>query len=39
MYGGEKSYLQFFGGKPEIKRPLGRPRPRREDNIKMDFKT
>jgi hypothetical protein len=24
-------------GKPEGKRPLGRPRPRLEDNIKMDF--
>ena len=25
-------------GKPEGKRPLGRPRCRREDNIKMDLK-
>jgi hypothetical protein len=24
-------------GKPEGKRPLGKPRRRREDNIKMDF--
>ena len=24
-------------GKPEGKRPLGRPRHRREDNIKMDL--
>jgi len=24
-------------GKPEVKRPLGRPRSRWEDNIKMDF--
>jgi hypothetical protein len=24
-------------GKPERKRPLGRPRRRREDNIKMDL--
>jgi len=24
-------------GKPEGKRPLGRPRHRREDNIKLDF--
>jgi hypothetical protein len=24
-------------GKPERRRPLGRPRPRREDNIKMDL--
>jgi hypothetical protein len=25
-------------GKPEGKRPLGRPRPRWEDNIRMDFR-
>jgi hypothetical protein len=25
-------------GKPEEKRPMGRPRRRWEDNIKMDFK-
>jgi hypothetical protein len=25
-------------GKPEGRRPLGRPRRRREDNIKMDFR-
>jgi hypothetical protein len=25
-------------GKPEGKKPLGRPRRRREDNIKMDLK-
>jgi len=25
-------------GKPEGKRPLGRPRPRWEDNIKMDLR-
>ena len=25
-------------GKPESKRPLGRPRHRREDNIKMDLR-
>ena len=25
-------------GKPERKRPLGRPRRRRENNIKMDLK-
>ena len=24
-------------GKPEVKRPLGRPRRRWEDNIKIDF--
>ena len=27
----------FWGGKPEGKRPLGRPRRRWEDNIKMDL--
>jgi hypothetical protein len=25
-------------GKPEVKRPLGRPRTRWEDNIKMDLR-
>ena len=34
MYGVEERVLM---GKPEGKRPLGRPRPRWEDNIKMDF--
>jgi len=29
--------VQCFGGKPEGKRPLGRPRHRWEDNIKVDF--
>jgi hypothetical protein len=29
--------IQGFGWKPEGKRPLGRPRRRWEDNIKMDF--
>jgi hypothetical protein len=28
---------RFLVGKPEGKRPLGRPRGRWEDNIKMDF--
>ena len=28
---------RVFVGKPEVKRPLGRPRRRWEDNIKMDF--
>ena len=27
--------MQSFGGEPEGKRPLGRPRRRWEDNIKM----
>jgi hypothetical protein len=30
-------YLQDLVGKPEGKRPLGRSRRRREDNIKMGF--
>jgi hypothetical protein len=29
--------IQGFGGKPEGKRPLGRPRHRREDNIKAEL--
>jgi len=35
MYGGEERCIQGFGGKPEGKRPLGRPRHRWEDNIKI----
>jgi len=35
-YGGE-AYIRFLVGKPEGKRPLGRPRRRWEDNIKMDL--
>ena len=27
----------FLVGKPEVKRPLGRPKRRWEDNIKMDL--
>jgi hypothetical protein len=34
---GEERCIQGFGGKPEGKRPLGRPRSRGEDNIEMDF--
>ena len=30
-------YTGFWWGKPEGKRPLGRPRSRWEDNIKMEF--
>jgi hypothetical protein len=30
--------LQGFGWRPEVKRPLGRPRRRCEDNIKMDLR-
>jgi hypothetical protein len=32
-----EAYTGFFVGKPEGKRPLGRPRRRWEDNIKMDL--
>ena len=37
MYGGEERRIQGFGGEPEGKRPLVRPRGRWEDNIKMDL--
>jgi len=36
-YGAGKRGAQDSGGKPEGKRPLGRPRRRWEDNIKMDL--
>ena len=36
-YGGRERFAQGLVGKPEGKRPLGRPRHRWEDNIKMDF--
>ena len=36
-YGGRESLHKFLMGKPEGKRPLGRPRRRWEDNIKMDL--
>ena len=37
-YGGRERCAQgFVGGKPEGKRPLGRPRRRWEDNIKIDL--
>jgi hypothetical protein len=35
-WGGERVHRLLLG-KPEVKRPLGRPRRRWEDNIKMDF--
>ena len=38
MYGKIQKCLQSFSGKPEGKRPLGRPRCRWEDNIKMDLR-
>jgi hypothetical protein len=37
-YGGRERCAQGVGwGKPEGKRPLGRPRRRWEDNIRMDL--
>jgi hypothetical protein len=39
-YTGEERYVQgFLVGKHEGKKPLGRPRHKWEDNIKMDFET
>jgi hypothetical protein len=38
MGGIEKFIQYFFFGKPERKRPLGRPRCRWEDNIRMDLR-
>jgi hypothetical protein len=32
-----RDVYRFLLGKPEGKRPLGRPRRRSEDNIKMDI--
>jgi len=37
-YGGGERCAQVLVGKPEGKRPLGRPRRRWEDNIKMDLR-
>jgi len=34
---GEGRRIQGFGGEAEVKRPLGRPRRRWDDNIKMDL--
>ena len=36
-YGEERGVQRVLVGKPEGKRPLGRPRPRWEDNIRMDL--
>ena len=36
-HGGEERPIQDFGVEPEGKRPLGRPRRRWENNIKMDL--
>jgi hypothetical protein len=38
MNGGKKNAYRILVGKPEGKRPLGRPRCRWVDNIKMDLK-
>jgi hypothetical protein len=37
-HGGREKCLQGLVGRPEVKRPLGRPRRRRDDNIKMDLR-
>jgi hypothetical protein len=37
-YGERKGAYRALMGKPEGRRPLGRPRRRWEDNIKMDLK-
>jgi hypothetical protein len=36
--GERKNTYRILVGKPEGRRPLGRPRPRWVDNIKMDFR-
>ena len=36
-YGEMRGVYRFLVGKPDGKRPLGRPRHRWEDNIKMDL--
>ena len=36
-YGGGERCAQTSGGEPEGRRPLGRPRRKWEDNIKMDL--
>jgi hypothetical protein len=37
MHGERRGAYRILMGKPEEKRPLGRPRSRWEDNIKMDL--
>jgi len=37
-YGEERGVHSLLVGKPEAKSPLGRPRRRWEDNIKMDLR-
>jgi hypothetical protein len=36
--GERRGVYRVLVGRPEGKRPLGRPRRRREDNIKMDLR-
>ena len=36
--GDRRGVFRFLMGKPEGKRPLGRPRRRWDDNFKMDFR-
>jgi hypothetical protein len=38
MHGGKKKLCRILVGKPEGHRPLGRPRCRLDDNIKMELK-
>jgi hypothetical protein len=37
-HGRDEKYIQNFGWKAELKRPLGRQKRRWEDNIKMDLR-
>jgi len=37
IWGERRGVLKVLVGKPEGKRPLGRPRHREKDNIKMDL--
>jgi hypothetical protein len=37
-HGGEEECIYYFGEKDKRQRPLGRPRHRWEDNIKMNLK-
>jgi hypothetical protein len=37
-HGEKRNACRVLMGKPEGKRPLGRPRCRQEDNIKMDLR-
>jgi hypothetical protein len=38
MHGEERNTYRIFAGKPEGNRPLGRPRRRWEDNIKINLR-